>query len=95
MGSLEEQFEAACAAGDIPGVVLVASDVTGEVFNISSTLFAKSPCGRQIQVPESVWAQTPYGADGHQQHVHHGLVHEADDLDWGTSVRREGAGRAR
>lgn len=31
MSSLEDQFDAACAAGDIPGVVLVASGVDGGV----------------------------------------------------------------
>lgn len=30
MATLEEQFQQACDAGRIPGVVLVASDSTGE-----------------------------------------------------------------
>lgn len=31
MATFEEQFEAACAAGDIPGVVLMASDTRGKI----------------------------------------------------------------
>jgi hypothetical protein len=43
MSSLEEQFEAACAAGELPGVVLIASDAKGEVFEEGFNLYALWP----------------------------------------------------
>lgn len=33
MASLDQQFQQACEAGDLPGVVLLASDATGEMRN--------------------------------------------------------------
>lgn len=38
MASLEEQFQKACDAGDLPGVVLVASDAKGTSALLSSHL---------------------------------------------------------
>jgi hypothetical protein len=36
MGTFEEAFEKACATREIPGVILLASDVTGEKPSILS-----------------------------------------------------------
>jgi len=44
MSSLEEQFQKACDAGDIPGVVLVASDAKGTpAFSSFSSSFGSIP----------------------------------------------------
>ncbi|OBT52450.1 hypothetical protein VE04_06919 [Pseudogymnoascus sp. 24MN13] len=42
MASLDEQFQQACSARDIPGVVLLASDSTGK-FNYEKAFGLKSP----------------------------------------------------
>ncbi|KFZ10494.1 hypothetical protein V502_08091 [Pseudogymnoascus sp. VKM F-4520 (FW-2644)] len=48
MASLDEQFQQACEAGDLPGVVLLASDATGK-FKYERAFGLKSP-GEKIDV---------------------------------------------
>ncbi|ELR04502.1 hypothetical protein VC83_09453 [Pseudogymnoascus destructans] len=48
MSSLDEQFQQACAAGDLPGVVLLASDTTGK-FKYEKAFGMKSP-GEKIDI---------------------------------------------
>ncbi|KFY27340.1 hypothetical protein V493_03548 [Pseudogymnoascus sp. VKM F-4281 (FW-2241)] len=48
MGPLDEQFQQACEAGDLPGVVLLASDATGK-FKYEKAFGMKSP-GEKMDV---------------------------------------------
>lgn len=98
MASLEEQFEAACAAGDISGVVLVASDVGGgvhEQYSVPHAQLANTLSCREIQVSEGLRTEVSHGGDGSERHVHPGLVHEAHDIHRCATVRGEGPGQAR
>jgi hypothetical protein len=57
MTSLERQFEAAYAAGDIPGVVLVASDVEG---GESLPSRPQTDSFRQVPISKSLRAEISY-----------------------------------
>jgi hypothetical protein len=57
MTSLERQFKAAYAAGDIPGVVLVASDVEGGESLPSSPQIDSF---RQVPISKSLRAEISY-----------------------------------
>lgn len=97
MASLEEQFEAACAAGDISGVVLVARDIEGgapERLSLPHAQLAKSLSCREIHISEGLRAEVSHGGDGRERYVHPGVVHEDYDVHRGPAVRGEGPGRA-
>jgi hypothetical protein len=90
MASFEEQVEAACVAGDLPGVVLVASGTKGNLLikSVSSLLHQPNMLSsRRLLVPESLRAKITHRGYGYQRHIHLGLVHEAHDIHRGASVR--------
>lgn len=75
MTSFEDQVQKAIDAREIPGLVLLASDAKGTMFNPQTYYHKFTHLFRKFQIRESFRAKNTHRANGLERYFHSGISH--------------------